>query len=142
MNDRLQSAAIIAGVVLLDRVTKMSIRVRVSSFDMIPVIPGFFNIVHSENPGAAFGVFSESTSQWRGILLIAVSLAVMAIIGAILWRPSRAGMVQTPLLRVGLSLVFGGAFGNLWDRVMVGTVTDFLAVLLRVLRISIVQCGG
>jgi signal peptidase II len=126
MNDKAQSAAIIAAVVLLDRVTKMSIRVRVSSFDMIPVIPGFFNIVHSENPGAAFGVFSESTSQWRGVLLIAVSLAVMSIIGAILWRPSRTGMVQTPLLRTGLSLVFGGALGNLWDRVMSGTVTDFL----------------
>lgn len=126
MTDRAQSAAIITAVVLLDRATKLAIRARVSSFDVIPVIPGFFNIVHSENPGAAFGIFSDSTSEWRGILLIAVSLAVMGIIGAILWRPSRVGMVQTTLLRTGLSLVFGGALGNLVDRVISGTVTDFL----------------
>lgn len=126
MTFKAQSAVIIAAVVLLDRVTKLVIRTRISPWDMIPVIPGFFNIVHSENPGAAFGVLSESTSQWRGLLLIGVSLAVMAIIGAILWGPSRPGIVRTVLLRVGLALVFGGALGNLWDRVMRGTVTDFL----------------
>ncbi len=126
MNYRAQSAAIIAGVVLLDRVTKTMIRMRVSPWDTIPVIPAFCNIVHSENPGAAFGMMSESTSQWRGVLLIAVSIAVMAIIGTILWRPSRAGMVHTALMRTGLALVFGGALGNLWDRATRGTVTDFL----------------
>ncbi len=126
MNYRVQSAAIIAAVVLLDRATKLMIRTRVSPWDMIPVIPGFFNIVHSENPGAAFGILAEVTGQWRGIALICVSVAVMAIIGTILWRPARAGMVPTALLSTGLALVFGGALGNLWDRVMRGTVTDFL----------------
>ncbi len=126
MNYRAQSAAIIAGVVLLDRITKMMIRMRVSPWDTIPVIPGFCNIVHSENPGAAFGMMSEATGQWRGVLLIAVSVAVMAIIGTMLWRPSRPGMVQTALMRAGLALVFGGALGNLWDRATRGTVTDFL----------------
>lgn len=126
MNVRARTAAIIAAVVFLDRVTKMFIRARVSSFDIYPVIPGFFNIVHTENPGAAFGVLSESTSEWRSVLLIGVSLAVMAIIGVILLRPARMGVMETTLLSTGFALVFGGAMGNVWDRAFHGTVTDFL----------------
>jgi signal peptidase II len=126
MTLRARSAAIAAAVVLVDRVTKLYIRNNVSSFDVYPVISGLFNIVHTENPGAAFGMLSESTSQWRGVLLVGVSMAVMAIIGFILWRPERIAMTQTPVLNVGLSLVFGGALGNLWDRLLRGTVTDFL----------------
>jgi signal peptidase II len=126
MNPRLRSAAIIAAVVVLDRITKNYIRMRVSSWDMFPVIPGFFNIVHTENPGAAFGALSESSGPWRSVFLVGISLVVMTIIGAILWRPARVAMSDTPLLRVGLALVFGGALGNLWDRLLHGTVTDFL----------------
>lgn len=124
MSIRVRSAAIIAAVVLLDRVTKWIIRTRVSGFDMIPVIPGFFNIVHTENPGAAFGVLSDSDFLWRRLLLIGVSVAVMAIIGAMLWRTPASSM--STLMSIGLALVFGGALGNLWDRALTGTVTDFL----------------
>jgi signal peptidase II len=126
MNPRLLSAAIIATVVLLDRITKNYIRMRVSPWDIFPVIRGFFNIVHTENPGAAFGALSESAGPWRSVFLVGVSLAVMAVIGVILWRPARLAMADTPLLRTGLALVFGGAMGNLWDRLLRGTVTDFL----------------
>src|SRR5580698_1691670 len=91
MNWRVRSAAIIATVVLLDRITKIYIRMRVSPWDIFPVIPGFFNIVHTENPGAAFGFFSEANAQYRGLLLVGVSLVVMAIIGTLLWRPAKMG---------------------------------------------------
>jgi signal peptidase II len=128
MKARLQTAAIIAAVVLLDRVTKLYIRAAFSQWDVVPVIPRFFNIVHTENPGAAFGMLADSTSQWRGIFLVGISLVVMALIAVMLWRPHHAGMHDTVLLRVGLSLVFGGALGNVWDRLFRGTVTDFLQV--------------
>ena len=52
----------------------------------------------------------------------------MALIAVMLWRPHHAGMHDTVLLRIGLSLVFGGALGNVWDRLFRGTVTDFLQV--------------
>ncbi len=126
MNWGVRSAAIIAGVVLLDRITKIYIRMHVSLWDISPVIPGFFNIVHTENPGAAFGVFSDADAHYRRILLVGVSLAVMAIIGTLLWRPARMGVPDGLLLRIGLSMVFGGALGNVWDRMFRGTVTDFL----------------
>jgi signal peptidase II len=123
MNGRLRSVAIISGVVILDRITKIYIQRNFSPWDMKPVIAGFFNIVHAENPGAAFGFLSESHSEWRGVFLVGVSLAVMAIIGTMLFRPS---IKKSPMLEIALALVFGGAAGNIWDRLFRGTVTDFL----------------
>jgi signal peptidase II len=123
MSARLRSAAIIVGVVILDRITKIYIQRNFSPWDTKPVIAGFFNIVHAENPGAAFGFLSESPSQWRGIFLVGVSLAVMAFIGSMLFRPS---VKKSTLLTTALALVFGGATGNMWDRLFRGTVTDFL----------------
>jgi signal peptidase II len=124
MNPRLQSAALIAVIVLLDRLTKIYIRTAFSIVDLKPVIPGFFNIVHTENPGAAFGMLADSPGAWRGFFLVGVSLAVMVVVGIMLWRPP-AGMTS-PWVRTGLALVFGGALGNMWDRIFRGTVTDFL----------------
>jgi signal peptidase II len=123
VNSRLRSAAIIFGVVILDRVTKIYIQRNFAAWDMKPVIAGFFNIVHAENPGAAFGFLSESHSEWRSLFLVGVSLAVMAIIGTMLVRPS---VKKSPMLEIALALVFGGAAGNMYDRLVHGTVTDFL----------------
>lgn len=123
MNPRVRSAAIIFFVVILDRVTKLYIQHNFSGWDTKPVIAGFFNIVHAENPGAAFGFLSESHSEWRSLFLVGVSLAVMAIIGGMLFRPS---VKKSHMLEIALALVFGGAAGNMWDRLFRGTVTDFL----------------
>jgi signal peptidase II len=124
MKERARTAAIIAAVVVLDRLTKLYIRAAFSSLDIHPVIPGVFNVVHIENPGAAFGMLSESPSRWRGIFLVGVSVAVMIVVAVMLWRPLHV------LQRTGLALVFGGALGNLWDRLFTGTVTDFLQVFI------------
>jgi signal peptidase II len=120
------SAAIVAGIVVLDRITKLYIQAAYSPRDITPVIPGFFNIDHVENPGAGFGMLAEASSEWRGTVLVCVSLAVMAVIAVMLWRPNRSGVPHSGLMRTGLALVFGGALGNLWDRLFRGTVTDFL----------------
>jgi signal peptidase II len=123
MNSRVRSLAIIVGVAILDRITKIYIQRNFASWDTKPVIAGFFNIVHAENPGAAFGFLSESHGEWRSVLLVGVSLAVMAIIGGMLFRPS---VKKSALLEIALALVFGGAAGNMFDRLFRGTVTDFL----------------
>ena len=123
MNSRIRSVAIIAGVVILDRITKLYIQRNFSPWDTKPVIAGFFNIVHAENPGAAFGFLSDSHSEYRAIFLVGISLAVIAIIGAMLFRPSAK---KSPMLEIALALVFGGAAGNMYDRLFRGTVTDFL----------------
>lgn len=118
--------ALSAGVFLTDRITKNVIRAQVSPWDNIAVIPGFFSIVHTENRGAAFGLFAESTSEWRTFFLIALALGVMLLIAGLLVQPWRGGLSSTPMLRAGLALVLGGATGNVCDRVVRGAVTDFL----------------
>ena len=125
MTQRTQSAIIVALVVILDRLTKLWIVAKVSAFSVIPVIPGFFNIVHAENPGAAFSMLADAPPQWRGIVLIGISTVVMVFIAALLWRP-----LDSRWMRISLPLVFGGALGNLLDRIFRGTVTDFLQVFL------------
>lgn len=113
------------GVFILDRLTKTLIKSTVSAFDTHAIIPGLFNIVHAENPGVAFGLLADSTGAWRTIFLIGLSATVMIFITIMLLKPARG---NEWLVRTGLALVLGGALGNLFDRVVNGTVTDFVEV--------------
>ena len=127
MNLRVRSAIIIFLVVTLDRVSKLYIRGSYAEWDVTVVIPRIFNIVHAENPGAAFSMLASAPPIVRAILLVGVSIMVMAIVGVMLWRlPKNTGA----LMPTSLALVFGGALGNLWDRVFRGSVTDFLQVFI------------
>ncbi len=109
-------------VFVFDRITKDLIKTHLSSWNVWNVIPGLLNIVHTENPGIAFGMLADLANPWRNVILIGFSLLVLAIISAVLLRIAAQG----PLLRMGLALVMGGALGNLFDRVVHGTVTDFV----------------
>ncbi len=123
-----RSIAIIAAAVILDRITKIYIQQNFSPLDTVPVIPGTFNIVHAENPGAAFSMLAEAPLAVRRGVLIGVSGVVMAIVGYLLFRPQRHG--ETAVTQIGLAMVLGGALGNFWDRAVIGTVTDFLQVFI------------
>jgi signal peptidase II len=109
-------------VLLLDRVSKWIISSNITLHDSIQVIPGFFRITHVENTGAAFGLFADSPSEWKIALLVLFSVVALVIVAALLWRNSHT-MTSTG---VGLSLILGGALGNLWDRLIHGRVVDFL----------------
>jgi len=110
------------GVFALDRWSKWTIETHLSMYDTKTVIPGFFNIVRSENPGVAFGMFAETTSRSRTPVLIALSAIAVLLLAAMLWRIDR---LDTPSA-AGLALIFGGAMGNVFDRIRMGSVTDFL----------------
>jgi signal peptidase II len=109
-------------VVLIDRMTKWIIAEKITLHDSVDVIPGLFRLTHVQNKGAAFGLFSESPSEFKVGMLILFSVAALAVVSALLWKNGNA-MNATA---VALSLVFGGALGNLWDRVAAGRVIDFL----------------
>jgi signal peptidase II len=126
MTARIWSLLIAALVFVLDRATKVLIERNVSVWDTHQVIPGFFNIVHTKNRGAAFGMFSEGNSEMRTFLLIGVSVAVLIFVAVLLLQPSRAGFSGSRTTMIGLSLVLGGAVGNIYDRIVSGMVTDFL----------------
>ena len=119
---RLKSFALAAGVLGLDRVTKSLVERYVSFSADYKIIPGLFDIVHSENRGVAFGVLNDSASQWTTWLLIALSVAAVIWVSVMLWRAKRLDR----LLCWAFALVLGGAAGNLFDRVVSGRVTDFL----------------
>ena len=113
-------------VVLIDRATKWAVAKNISLHDTIQLIPHVFYLTHVENRGAAFGLFADSPSQWKIGMLILFSVIAMVIVSTLLWRSGHA-MTTTG---VGLSLILGGAIGNLWDRLVSGRVVDFLLVYI------------
>jgi signal peptidase II len=123
---RSKAYGVAAGVFLLDRATKMIIESRLSFFDTYKIIPGFFDIVRSQNSGVAFGIFNDSTSQWRTTLLVIASLAAVGLLMGMLWKASTLDRNSI----WGFSLILGGAAGNVFDRIVAGHVTDFLLVYI------------
>ncbi len=117
---------IAAAIFFLDRVTKVWIEKNVELYSSFSVIPGFFDIVHTKNRGAAFGMFADSDHPLRTFLLIGVSIAVLGFVSYALLRPGKSGFRPSVPTVTGLSLVLGGALGNIYDRVAYGQVTDFL----------------
>jgi signal peptidase II len=114
-------------VILLDRWTKRLVAARIPMFTHIQIIPGFFRLTHTENTGAAFSLFADSPSHWKTGLLIGFSVVAMVIVSVLLWR-QRSALTITG---IALSLILGGAVGNLWDRVASGRVVDFLLVYVK-----------
>ena len=127
VDSRLKSYGAGAAVLALDRLTKWLIETRVSFLDAKKVIPGFFDIVRSENAGVAFGLFNDSSSQWRTVVLVLLSLAAVIGVSILLWRPDRLDRMS----RWGFALILGGAAGNVVDRILYGRVTDFLLFYIR-----------
>jgi signal peptidase II len=119
---RLKAYGLAAAVLLLDRLTKWIVETYVSAFDVHTIIPGFFDIVRSENRGVAFGIFNGSTSPWRTAMLIVFASAALIVVASLLWNAARLDRRAT----IGLALILGGASGNLLDRIVWGRVTDFL----------------
>jgi signal peptidase II len=113
-------------VLVADRISKLIILHSMHFYDDISVIPGWLKIVHAENPGAAFGVLAEGNPILRSVVLIGISGAVLVFVASALW--SRNGAFRSAATRFGLALILGGAFGNLFDRIFRGTVTDFIEV--------------
>ena len=113
---------IAVAVIALDRIAKWAVATNIALHDSVPVIPGFFHFTHVENTGAAFGLFADSNVHWKAGALVLFSLIALAIVSVILWRHSHSLTTTT----IGLSLILGGATGNLWDRLLTGHVVDFL----------------
>ena len=112
-------------VVILDRWTKMRVETPDTPIGWRhEVIHNFIYIVHSVNPGIAFSMFANSESPLLRISLITLSFAFIA---ALAWLLITSKAVTWRTL-AGLSLLIGGAAGNLTDRLIHGAVTDFFEV--------------
>ncbi|MDO9109898.1 MAG: signal peptidase II [Desulfatirhabdiaceae bacterium] len=109
-------------IVVLDQISKMIVLRSMPLYESIPIIPGFFNLTHIHNPGGAFGFMASQGPEVRSLLFLAMSsLAAVAIVFFYLRTPVSYSWLSTALL-----LIFGGAIGNMIDRVRFGEVVDFL----------------
>ncbi len=115
--------AVIAGLVIVtDQITKAVILDTMSLYQSFTVISGFFDITHIHNTGGAFGIFAEQNSILRNLLFLFVSSVA---VGFVLYFYHKTPKTH-PLLATAFALIFGGAVGNLIDRVRIGKVVDFL----------------
>ena len=111
-------------IVVADRATKALIESRTTEFWHHELIRNFIYLVHSKNPGIAFSMFANAQSPWLRIALITLSLIFIA---ALAWLLVTSKSVTWRSL-AGLSLLIGGAAGNLTDRILHGAVTDFFEI--------------
>ncbi len=116
-------AITVPSVFLLDQITKWMITSSLAVGQRVAVIPGFFDIVHFRNTGAAFGLFSGLPDDWRIPFFYIVALVATAAL-AFMYRALRA---DERVLPFALSLVFGGIAGNVLDRLRLSEVIDFLS---------------
>jgi len=109
-------------VLAADQATKYAVDRLMPSGSSRVLVPGMLNLIHTSNPGVAFGLFADSDMPWRAPLLIVFSAGV---IGLIVWllMTGRAGGWPG---RSGMTLILGGAVGNVLDRVLHHSVTDFI----------------
>jgi signal peptidase II len=121
MSGRVQ-IIIAATVVLLDQLVKAMVRSRLELHDSITVIPGFFDLTRVHNTGAAYGFLNGVDFPFKTALLACVATAALIGLGVY-----AASLERTQVLtRAGLTLVIGGAAGNLIDRISAGYVLDFV----------------
>lgn len=114
-------------VIVLDRATKLLVAKKVAMGSAITVIPHVFRITHVLNTGAAFSMFAESASPLAvRIGLVTFSVIATVAVLAMLWRYGKTWSLAS----VGFALVLGGAVGNLYDRVVLHYVIDFLEVTI------------
>lgn len=111
-------------VVLLDQVTKMMVLRMIPEYDRIVVIPGFFNLTHVHNPGGAFGLLAQNGAAWRHWLFLGAAFFALGVILYFYHRTPKT----LPWLAGSLAMIFGGAVGNMIDRIRFGEVVDFLDV--------------
>jgi signal peptidase II len=119
-NKYLLVGSIMSAVLVLDQLTKYIVETRIRLHDVIMVIPGFFNLTHVRNKGAAFGVLANLPEFWRSAFFITVTVVAVAAIIVLIWK------THEQLLVVAFSLIAGGAVGNVIDRIRYGEVVDFI----------------
>jgi signal peptidase II len=113
---------VFAIIVPADQLTKVYIDDTMELYQSFTVIENFFNISYVHNTGAAFGLLADHPA--RVAVLLGIAAVACSIIAALLWRLPQQLVMQ----RLGLSLVFSGAVGNLIDRIRLGVVIDFIDV--------------
>jgi len=108
--------------IALDQLTKLQVQKHFSLHESLPILEGFFSLTYILNPGAAFGFLADQGETFRAIFFLVVSVIALGLLASFF----RQTPEDEPLALGAISLLFGGAIGNLIDRVRLGEVVDFL----------------
>ncbi|HEX2455592.1 MAG TPA: signal peptidase II [Vicinamibacterales bacterium] len=114
----------IGAVVGFDQLTKEIVRRTLELGGRLPIIDGFLDLTHVQNRGAAFGLLNAADFPYKPLVMIGIAAIALVAIAA---YATQLGFHER-LARFGLSLILGGAFGNLIDRAIAGHVVDFVDV--------------
>jgi signal peptidase II len=110
------------GALAVDQLSKYLVEHHTAPGSIHVLIPGILNLMHTSNPGVAFGIFADSANPWRAPVLIGFSAAVIALL---IWLLA-TGRAGARLGECGIALILGGAVGNVFDRLVRHSVTDFI----------------
>lgn len=110
------------GALAADQLSKHAVEKYTAPGSLRVLVPGLLNLAHTTNPGVAFGLFAGSENVWRAPLLIAFSAAVIAMLVWLLATGRAGGRAG----ECGIALILGGALGNVLDRFLHHSVTDFI----------------
>lgn len=116
--------ALAGAVIGLDQVTKWLVVRALGVYDSVTIIPRWLDLTYVRNTGLAYGVLNESSMPYKPLLTGALAVAALAGIGLYAWHIKP----HERWARLGLSLILGGAIGNLIDRARLGYVVDFVDV--------------
>jgi signal peptidase II len=115
-------ALLAVAVLAADQLSKNAVETLTAAGSSRVLIPGLLNFVHTSNPGVAFGLLADSNTPWRSPLLIVFSVAVISLIAWLLFTGRAGGWLG----QCGMTLILGGAAGNVLDRILRRSVTDFI----------------
>jgi signal peptidase II len=114
-------------VVAADQLTKELVRQMLPLHASVRVVPGFLDLTHVRNTGAAFGFLNTVDFPFKAVVIPVIATAALVAVGMYLANLAHHQLAA----RAGLALIIGGATGNLVDRIATGSVVDFVDVYWR-----------
>jgi signal peptidase II len=127
MRDRKIELVLPLAVVAVDQITKALVRAKLPLYASRTVIPGFMDFIHVPNSGIAYGLLQNVNFPFKTVLIAMIAAAAMISVGLYAASLARHQLAA----RIGLALIRGAAAGNLIDRVVAGSVVDFVDVYWR-----------
>ena len=110
--------------IILDQLSKFWIRGNVAPYSDINIIADYFIITNIENSGAFLGLGSDFSPVIKSILLLALPVGVLVTVLVYVFKDTSIDKLSL----IGYSSIIGGGIGNIYDRFLYGSVTDFLFI--------------
>ena len=115
---------LIAVSIILDQLSKILIRNNVEQYSDIKLVGEYFILTNVENSGAFLGMGSDFSPIMKSIFLVILPIVILTCIIIYVYRDKEIDKISL----IGFSIIIGGGIGNIFDRIIYGSVTDFLFI--------------